>query len=76
MFRARSTFRSPSWSAGSPNFRPDQEIVAYCRGPYCVLSFEAVAALRPRGYVVRRLEDGYPEWKAAGLPVEQATAAA
>jgi len=54
----------------------DQEIVAYCRGPYCVLSFEAVAALRARGYVVHRLEDGYPEWKAAGLPVEQATAAA
>ena len=48
----------------------DREIVAYCRGPYCVLSFEAVAALRARGYPVRRLEDGYPEWKAAGLPVE------
>ena len=48
---------------------PDQEIVAYCRGPYCVLSFEAVATLRARGFRVRRLEDGYPEWKAAGLPV-------
>ena len=48
----------------------DREIIAYCRGPYCVLSFEAVAALRARGYLVRRLEDGYPEWKAAGLPVE------
>src|SRR5712691_2393205 len=48
----------------------DREIVAYCRGPYCVLSFEAVAALRARDYLVRRLEDGYPEWKAAGLPVE------
>jgi rhodanese-related sulfurtransferase len=47
-----------------------REVVAYCRGPYCVLSFEAVAALRARGYPVRRLEDGYPEWKAAGLPVE------
>jgi ArsR family transcriptional regulator len=45
-------------------------VIAYCRGPYCVLSFEAVAALRERGYLVRRLEDGYPEWKAAGLPVE------
>lgn len=51
----------------------DREVIAYCRGPYCVLSFEAVAALRARGYVVRRLEDGYPEWKAAGLPVEAAT---
>ena len=50
----------------------DQEIVAYCRGPWCVLSFEAVAVLRQRGYRVRRLEDGYPEWKMAGLPVESA----
>lgn len=48
----------------------EREIIAYCRGPYCVLSFEAVAALRARGYLVRRLEDGYPEWKAAGLPIE------
>jgi rhodanese-related sulfurtransferase len=47
-----------------------QEIVAYCRGPWCVLSFEAVALLRQRGYRVRRLEDGFPEWKVAGLPVE------
>lgn len=46
------------------------QIIAYCRGPYCVLSFEAVAALRTKGYDVRRLEDGYPEWKAAGLPLE------
>lgn len=48
----------------------DREVIAYCRGPYCVLSFEAVAILRARGYLVRRLEEGYPEWKAAGLPVE------
>lgn len=46
-----------------------QEIVAYCRGEYCVLSFEAVALLRTRGFKVRRLEDGLPEWRAAGLPV-------
>jgi rhodanese-related sulfurtransferase len=45
------------------------EIVAYCRGPYCVLSYEAVAALRKRGFKARRLEDGFPEWRAAGLPV-------
>lgn len=51
---------------------PEQEVVAYCRGPYCVFSVEAVAALRQRGYNARRLEDGYPEWKAAGLPVEAA----
>jgi rhodanese-related sulfurtransferase/DNA-binding transcriptional ArsR family regulator len=48
---------------------PKQEIVAYCRGPYCVLSYEAVAALRAHGFKVRRLEDGLPEWRAAGLPV-------
>lgn len=48
---------------------PGQEIVAYCRGPYCVLSYEAVAQLRARGFEVRRLEDGLPEWRAAGLPV-------
>src|SRR6266700_3895736 len=47
-----------------------REVIAYCRGPYCVLSFEAVATLRARGYRVRRLEDGFPEWKAAGLPIE------
>jgi rhodanese-related sulfurtransferase len=46
-----------------------REVIAYCRGPYCVLSFEAVATLRAKGYRVRRLEDGYPEWKAAGFPV-------
>lgn len=51
---------------------PDHEIVAYCRGPWCVLSFEAVAALRVRGFKIRRLEDGLPEWRAAGLPVETA----
>jgi ArsR family transcriptional regulator len=47
-----------------------QEIVAYCRGPYCVLAFEAVALLRSRGFKARRLEDGYPQWQAAGLPIE------
>ena len=46
------------------------EIVAYCRGPYCVLAFEAVALLRERGFKVHRLEGGYPELRAAGLPVE------
>ncbi|TLY76302.1 MAG: metalloregulator ArsR/SmtB family transcription factor [Gammaproteobacteria bacterium] len=48
----------------------NREVVAYCRGPYCVLAFEAVAILRGRGFKVRRLEDGYPEWKAAGLPTD------
>jgi len=54
------------------DFEPEHEIVAYCRGPYCVLSYEAVALLRARGFKARRLEDGLPEWRAAGLPVEAA----
>jgi len=48
----------------------DKEIVAYCRGPYCVLSVEAVEYLRQRGFKVRRYDEGFPEWKAAGLVVE------
>ncbi len=47
-----------------------REVVAYCRGAYCVLAFEAVARLRERGITARRLQDGFPEWKQAGLPVE------
>lgn len=47
-----------------------QEVVAYCRGPHCVLAFDAVARLREKGLKARRLEDGYPEWKTAGLPIE------
>jgi ArsR family transcriptional regulator len=54
---------------------PGQEVVAYCRGPWCVLSFEAVAALRARGFKARRLEDGLPEWRASGLPLERRSAA-
>jgi rhodanese-related sulfurtransferase/DNA-binding transcriptional ArsR family regulator len=49
-----------------------REIVAYCRGPWCVMSFEAVAELRKRGFSARRLEDGLPEWRAAGLAIEVA----
>ena len=48
---------------------PDREVIAYCRGAYCVFAFEAVAALRAQGRPARRLVDGFPEWKAAGLPV-------
>jgi rhodanese-related sulfurtransferase len=47
----------------------DADIVAYCRGPYCVYADEAVRELSRRGYRARRLEDGFPEWKRAGLPV-------
>ncbi|WP_255469860.1 rhodanese-like domain-containing protein [Paracoccus sp. FO-3] len=53
----------------------DTEIVAYCRGPYCVFAVEAVAALRARGFKAVRLEDGFPEWKAAGFAVEAQAAA-
>jgi rhodanese-related sulfurtransferase/DNA-binding transcriptional ArsR family regulator len=47
-----------------------KEIIAYCRGPYCVMAYDAVAQLRARGRKARRLVDGFPEWRAAGLPVE------
>ena len=48
---------------------PDVEVVAYCRGPLCLLAPQAVAALRDRGRPARCLEDGMPEWRQAGLPV-------
>jgi len=47
-----------------------REVVAYCRGPYCLMSFDAVSKLRSLGWKARRLEDGFPEWKAAGYPVD------
>ena len=47
----------------------DREIVAYCRGPYCVFSDEAAQVLQTHGFRVRRFEAGYPEWRAAGLPI-------
>lgn len=47
-----------------------RQVVAYCRGEFCVLAFEAVARLRERGIEARRLQNGFPEWKQAGLPVE------
>jgi rhodanese-related sulfurtransferase len=49
----------------------DKEIVAYCRGPYCVFSDEAVSVLTARGYQASRLTEGFPEWRAAGYPVER-----
>jgi rhodanese-related sulfurtransferase/DNA-binding transcriptional ArsR family regulator len=48
-----------------------KEVVAYCRGPYCLMSYDAVALLRRKGLKARRLEDGLPEWRVAGLPVER-----
>jgi hypothetical protein len=55
---------------------PSREIVAYCRGPYCVFADEAVALLRARGLTARRYAEGYPEWAAAGLPIEGISASA
>jgi rhodanese-related sulfurtransferase/predicted transcriptional regulator len=50
-----------------------REIVAYCRGPYCVYADDAVRLLRDRGFKARRLDVGFPEWRRAGLPVELAS---
>ena len=61
--------------AADINDLPDGlEVVAYCRGPYCVFADDAVRLLRRRGRPARRLEDGYPEWRRADLPVETAAA--
>ncbi len=49
---------------------PDREVVAYCRGPYCVLAIDAVARLKQHGYRAIRLEEGVPDWRARGLPIE------
>lgn len=48
-----------------------REVIAYCRGPYCLMSFDAVALLRKKGRKARRLQDGLPEWRLAGLPIER-----
>ena len=50
----------------------DVEIVAYCRGPFCLMSDEAVKVLQARGYRARKAFDGVSEWQAAGLPVQRA----
>ena len=50
-----------------------REVVAYCRGPYCVYADDAVRLLRERGFKARRLDVGYPEWRRAGLPIEAAS---
>lgn len=52
-------------------FDQDTEIVAYCRGAHCILAFDAVAKLREQGFKASRMEDGFPEWKTEGLPVEE-----
>jgi rhodanese-related sulfurtransferase len=52
----------------------DADVVAYCRGPFCAYACEAVRALASEGIAARRLEDGFPEWRRAGLPIETGTA--
>jgi rhodanese-related sulfurtransferase len=56
-----------------PKLPRRREIVAYCRGPYCVYADDAVRMLRARGLEARRLDVGFPEWRRAGLPVEAST---
>ncbi len=53
------------------NLPKEQEIVAYCRGPYCLFAVDAIQQLRKKGYRARRLEDGFPEWKAEKLPIAE-----
>jgi len=57
-------------AARAGSLSPGREIVAYCRGPYCVLAPQGVELLRSRGLPARRLEEGLPEWRMAGYPVE------
>jgi rhodanese-related sulfurtransferase/predicted transcriptional regulator len=52
---------------------PGSEVIAYCRGPYCVYADDAVRFLRERGFTARRLDSGYPEWQRAGLPTDDGT---
>ena len=56
-----------------PELSPEKEIVAYCRGPYCVMSLDAVELLRARGFRARRLNDGMPDWKLAGLETAESS---
>lgn len=62
----------PELSVRLADLTREREIVAYCRGPYCVMALEAVRFLRARGFRARRLEDGVREWAARGLPLERA----
>ena len=62
----------PALASLAPELPRRREIVAYCRGPYCVYADDAVRLLRARGLKARRLDVGFPEWRRAGLPVETA----
>ncbi len=58
-------------TARLPELPRDRTVVAYCRGPYCVLALQAVTTLQERGFQAIRLADGVPDWRAAGLPLSQ-----
>lgn len=60
-------------AARLPELPRDSEVIAYCRGPYCVLAPQAVELLHREGFRARRLQEGLPEWRQAGLPVEAGT---
>ena len=60
----------PALASLAPKLPRRRQIVAYCRGPYCVYADEAVRLLQARGLKARRLDVGFPEWRRAGLPVE------
>src|SRR5260370_18610662 len=66
---------APDLEARLPELPRAKEIVAYCRGPYCVFADEAVALLQANGYNARRLEQGLPDWRALGVPVGSGTGA-
>jgi rhodanese-related sulfurtransferase len=61
-----------TFQAQTPKLPPRGDVIAYCRGPYCVYADDAVRVLRARGVRARRLDVGFPEWRRAGLPVEGA----
>lgn len=66
--------RSTSCWAAPKEIPEGSEVVAYCRGPFCVYADEAVRLLAKKGRTAVRLEDGFPEWAAERLPVERADA--
>jgi rhodanese-related sulfurtransferase len=63
----------PALAAAAPKLPRRREVVAYCRGPYCVYADDAVRLLRAEGLKARRLDVGFPEWRRAGRPVEAAS---
>lgn len=60
-----------AWEERMKELPQGKTIVAYCRGPYCLISYDAVETLRNKGFKALRLEDGFPEWKANHLPIEK-----